>query len=182
MVPCTRRLCNLIISFTINLFMTWKTLIAVKLIGAFKVLLNQINFRSRNTTRMHNRAQKFVHNIYIYQRNSAHMYPLSRPLPFASAKSRNGVSTFVGIVSLFCKPSRARIVSNGLLDFTERRRAKMQVTGMGTPVFVCLQSRKTRHSLSLSIIVSRSSLRLFGTPLKSQMPHSILHPHARCRS
>lgn len=56
------------------------------------------------------------------------MYLLSCPLPLTSAKSRNGVSTFVGIVSLFCKPSRARIVSNGLLDFTERRRAKMQVT------------------------------------------------------
>lgn len=168
-------------------------LITVQSIGAFKVPLNRINSRSRNTTRMHNHIQKFVHNVY--QRNSARMYLLSRPLPLASAKSRNGVSTFVGIVSLFCKPSRARIVSNGLLDFTERRRAKIQVTADAN---VCVRlftipenapfslslwlSLSLSCSRSLFVIVSRSSLRLFGTPLKSQMLLLILRLRSRCHS
>lgn len=69
-----------------------------------------------------------------------------------------------------------------ILRNAEGRKCKLQHGNVCVRLFTIPENAPFLLSLSLSIIVPRSSLRLFETPLKSQMPHSILRPHARCRS
>jgi len=101
------------------------------------------------------RIQKFVH---IIERNSARE---SSPAALASAKNRNGVSTFVGIVSLFCHRERGSSLTDCLiLRSAEGRKCKIQQTGPS--VYVCLRILEnvpfSHLSLSFSLFVILGAL------------------------